>query len=118
VLIRVQTSLQATNPLSRQQTQKFLSIASDPQNLPYLPLLPSTYPPPALMADDDYDYELFRYTPNLGAAIFFTILFALAALLHTYQVTATRTWFFIAFLVGGYCESAHCGTPADLLSAG
>jgi hypothetical protein len=70
------------------------------------------------MADDDYDYELFRYTPNLGAAIFFTIFFALAALLHTYQVFATRTWFFIAFLIGSYCESPHCGTPADLLSAG
>ncbi|KOG99699.1 Rta1p [Saccharomyces eubayanus] len=30
------------------------------------------------------DFELYRYTPNLGAAILFTILFALAGALFTY----------------------------------
>lgn len=45
--------------------------------------------------------------PNSGAAILFTILFILATTIHTYQLLRTRIWWFIPFLVGGYCELLH-----------
>jgi hypothetical protein len=56
------------------------------------------------MADDGSDFKLFRYDPNLGAAVFFVVLFAIASALHTYQYLATRTWFFTAFVIGGWCK--------------
>jgi hypothetical protein len=57
------------------------------------------------MADDaGADFKLFRYDPNLGAAIFFVILFAIASVLHTYQYLVTKTWFFTAFVVGCWCK--------------
>lgn len=58
------------------------------------------------MASSDLDQDaflLFRYTPSLAAAVIFALIFAAFALLHTYQVLVTRTWFFIAFLFGCYC---------------
>lgn len=54
------------------------------------------------MAEAEAEFRLFRYYPNLGAAVLFTILFAAASILHTYQLVATRTWFFIVFTIGGY----------------
>ncbi|KAI7083750.1 RTA1-domain-containing protein [Hortaea werneckii] len=57
------------------------------------------------MAEGGVEFRLFRYYPNLGAAVLFIILFFAASFLHTYQLLATRTWFFIAFLVGGYLEA-------------
>lgn len=53
---------------------------------------------------DDSGFVLFHYYPSLGAAILFSILFSFASILHTYQVIVTRTWFYICFLVGGYCK--------------
>jgi hypothetical protein len=60
------------------------------------------------MADngDTVDFKLFRYDPNLGAAIFFVILFAVASALHTYQYLVTKTWFFTAFVIGCWCKSS------------
>jgi len=54
--------------------------------------------------DEAADFRLFRYNPSLGAAILFTFLFALASAHHTWLLTVTRTWFFIAFAVGCWCE--------------
>lgn len=51
------------------------------------------------------EFALFRYTPNLGAAVLFVLLFTTAAALHTYQVIATRCWFYTAFIVGGWLEA-------------
>ncbi|KAM0718192.1 hypothetical protein Q7P37_006524 [Cladosporium fusiforme] len=57
------------------------------------------------MSDSEViDFKLFRYDPNLGAAVFFVILFAAVSILHTYQYIATRTWFFTAFIVGCWFE--------------
>lgn len=57
------------------------------------------------MADDaGADFKLFRYDPNLGAAIFFVILFVVASVLHTYQYLVTKTWFFTAFVIGCWCK--------------
>jgi hypothetical protein len=63
------------------------------------------------MADDGADFKLFRYDPNLGAAVFFVILFAVASALHTYQDLVTKTWFFTAFVVGCWCKSSISLTP-------
>jgi hypothetical protein len=61
-----------------------------------------------IMADngDTIDFKLFRYDPNLGAAVFFVILFAAASALHTYQYLVTKTWFFTAFVIGCWCKSS------------
>jgi hypothetical protein len=48
--------------------------------------------------------DLYKYSPSVGAAVFFAILFGITTLIHTYQIIRTRTWFLIPFLVGGYCE--------------
>lgn len=58
------------------------------------------------MAEEAVDFKLFRYDPNLGAAVFFILLFTAAASLHTYQYVVTKTWFFTAFIVGCWCKSA------------
>jgi hypothetical protein len=58
------------------------------------------------MADDGTDFKLFRYDPNLGAAVFFVILFMVASVLHTYQYFVTKTWFFTAFVIGCWCKSS------------
>ncbi|BCS23573.1 RTA1 domain-containing protein [Aspergillus puulaauensis] len=50
------------------------------------------------------DFQLYRYDPSVGAAVFFVIFFVLASGLHTYQMIPTKTWFFIPFVVGGYME--------------
>lgn len=50
------------------------------------------------------DFKLFRYDPNLGAAVLFVILFLIASALHTYQYIVTRTWFWTAFIVGCWCK--------------
>jgi hypothetical protein len=55
------------------------------------------------MAEETVDFKLFRYDPNLGAAVFFILLFTAAASLHTYQYVVTKTWFFTAFIVGCWC---------------
>ncbi|KAH8812684.1 RTA1 like protein [Xylogone sp. PMI_703] len=59
------------------------------------------------MADQSHpsDFKLFYYSPSLGAAIIFVILFFGTTLLHTYQLLRTKTLFFIPFLIGGYFES-------------
>lgn len=63
------------------------------------------------MAEDNADFQLFRYDPSLGAAVLFVILFTLASTLHTYQYFLTRTWFFTAFVIGCWCKYPsrnHC----------
>ena len=51
------------------------------------------------------DFQLYRYTPNLAAAAIFIVLFTLTTIYHTYQLIKTRAWYFIAFVLGGICES-------------
>ncbi|KAF2098651.1 putative RTA1 domain protein [Rhizodiscina lignyota] len=46
----------------------------------------------------------YRYYPNKGAAVLFIVLFALATGFHVYKMFRTRTWFFIAFVIGGCFE--------------
>jgi hypothetical protein len=61
-------------------------------------------------ADDSTDYQnavwaYYRYYPSEAAAILFTILFAITTFVHLYQLIRHRTWFFIPFVIGGFCTS-------------
>lgn len=54
--------------------------------------------------DPGFDFELYRYTPDLGAAVLFLVLFVLATAYHAYQVIRMRSWYMLVFVVGGVCE--------------
>jgi hypothetical protein len=68
------------------------------------------------MAEEAVDFKLFRYDPNLGAAVFFVLLFTAAASLHTYQYVVTKTWFFTAFVIGCWCKSAPASSAVPILT--
>ena len=53
-------------------------------------------------------FSLYQYTPSVTAPIVLVALFAVTTGLHAFQLFRTRTWFFIAFLCGGLCESPPC----------
>ncbi|RAL09276.1 RTA1 domain-containing protein [Aspergillus homomorphus CBS 101889] len=48
-------------------------------------------------------WAFYRYYPSKAAAVIFTVLFAIATFLHLYQLIRRRTWFFIPFVIGGFC---------------
>jgi hypothetical protein len=48
---------------------------------------------------------LWKYIPNLAAAVTFAILFLILTLVHTYKTIKHRTWYTIPFLAGGICTS-------------
>jgi len=50
-------------------------------------------------------FSLYQYTPSVTAPIVLVALFAVTTGLHAFQLFRTRTWFFAAFLCGGFCES-------------
>ncbi|KAF3405284.1 hypothetical protein DPV78_002617 [Talaromyces pinophilus] len=54
----------------------------------------------------------YYYTPSLGAAIIFVLLFAATTALHMYQMCKTKTWFLLAFCCGGIFEAAGYITRA------
>jgi hypothetical protein len=62
-------------------------------------------------------WAYYRYYPSEVAAIIFTVLFALATFAHLYQLFRHRTWFFIPFVIGGFCKfftaSARSCTAAN-----
>ncbi|WYZ39391.1 hypothetical protein EsH8_III_001305 [Colletotrichum jinshuiense] len=49
-------------------------------------------------------FKLYRYDPSMAAAIIFIVLFFGITAFHTYQVIRTKTWFFIPFVLGGFCQ--------------
>lgn len=52
-------------------------------------------------------YEnLYPYKPSLALALLAVTVFGVLTFLHTYQTLRCKTWYFLAFLVGGYCKSA------------
>ncbi|KAJ5356623.1 hypothetical protein N7517_011232 [Penicillium concentricum] len=46
----------------------------------------------------------YDYIPSVPAAVTFIVLFGISTLLHCWQMFRGRTWFFIAFILGGICE--------------
>lgn len=49
-------------------------------------------------------YIFYRYDPSLAAAVLFIVLFGIATLLHSFQLLRKRTWYFLPFVIGGFCE--------------
>ncbi|KAL1630699.1 hypothetical protein SLS54_000570 [Diplodia seriata] len=58
------------------------------------------------MATDDSlgGYKLYNYSPSLPAAIIFVIAFALTTSFHAFQLIKHKTWYMLAFLIGGFFE--------------
>lgn len=51
-----------------------------------------------------YEDDHYKYPPSTTLAILTTAVFALLTGLHGYQLLRTKTWYFIAFWVGGMME--------------
>ncbi|TEY43682.1 hypothetical protein BOTCAL_0363g00030 [Botryotinia calthae] len=49
-------------------------------------------------------YELYRYTPNIAAAVIFLLAFAATTSYHIYQMIRTRSWYFTPLVIGGIFE--------------
>ncbi|KAJ5774760.1 hypothetical protein N7457_009656 [Penicillium paradoxum] len=47
------------------------------------------------------DRNIYGYNPSLPAAIIFIVLFSVSSAHHTYQLTKSRCWYFIPFVIGG-----------------
>ncbi len=58
------------------------------------------------MADEgaSVGFKYYRYDPSLAAAVIFIMLFLVISVFHTWKLIRTKTWFFIAFAVGGHSE--------------
>ncbi|PYH78085.1 putative RTA1 domain protein [Aspergillus uvarum CBS 121591] len=51
-------------------------------------------------------FALYRYTPSIAAAVVFTVVFCVLAILFIYRIVRHRTFFFIPFLIGLIFEAA------------
>lgn len=56
------------------------------------------------MATGNDLFKLYRYDPSLAAAIIFIVLFLLITAWHSFILLRTKTWFFIPFVLGGFCQ--------------
>lgn len=50
------------------------------------------------------DFKLYRYTPSVAAAAIFIALFIITTVFHLWQLIKSRSWYFIAFVLGGICK--------------
>jgi len=68
------------------------------------------------MAEDDPNagFQFYHYKPSVAAAAVFLILFLATSVIHTWQMFKNRTWFFVAFIIGGFCMEI---SPLPLFSA-
>lgn len=55
-------------------------------------------------AGADFDFQLYRYTPSLPAAIVSAAVFAILTALHFWRLYRARAFYFTAFAIGGICE--------------
>ncbi|KAM0305859.1 hypothetical protein ACHAO8_011108 [Botrytis cinerea] len=53
---------------------------------------------------DNPVYKLYRYTPNIVAAVIFLVVFAATTLYHIYQMIRARSWYFTPLVIGGIFE--------------
>ncbi|OJJ79991.1 RTA1 domain-containing protein [Aspergillus glaucus CBS 516.65] len=49
-------------------------------------------------------YEFWNYAPSIPAAVIFMLMFIVLTGLHSWKLFTTRTWFCIAFTLGGLFE--------------
>jgi uncharacterized membrane protein len=52
-------------------------------------------------------YILYYYNPSEAAAIVCIALFGISTMLHIFQLSRKRTWYFIPFIIGGLCMSTY-----------
>jgi hypothetical protein len=50
------------------------------------------------------NFAYYRYDPSMAGAVLFILLFMATTFYHTFQLLKTRTWLFIPFVVGEFCE--------------
>jgi hypothetical protein len=50
------------------------------------------------------NFQYYYYEPSMAAAIIFVILFSVTTALHMVQMSTTKTWFMIPFVIGGFCK--------------
>ncbi|KAJ9419700.1 hypothetical protein FOXG_07019 [Fusarium oxysporum f. sp. lycopersici 4287] len=63
----------------------------------------------AAKCDPNYrhaDWSFYRYEPSTAAAAIFIILFSIATIIHVCQMIKTKTWYMLAFCLGGVSEIA------------
>lgn len=49
-------------------------------------------------------FQFYHYEPSMGLAVAFVAVFGISAVLHIWQLTKARTWYFIPFVIGCLCE--------------
>lgn len=54
---------------------------------------------------DGFDFQLYRYTPSLPAAIVSVAVFAILTALHTWRLFRARAYYFTAFTIGGIFQT-------------
>jgi hypothetical protein len=61
-------------------------------------------------------FQLYHYDPSLAAAVISAIIFLVTTSVHIWQMFKHRTWFFVAFIVGGLCKKpVNSPRPFSLL---
>ena len=50
-----------------------------------------------------HGYKFWNYVPSIAAAVIFMLLFLVMTGLLSWKLFRTRTWFCIAFTLGGLC---------------
>lgn len=68
------------------------------------PLAMSTNALESERRDEQVMSKLYLYDPSLAAACIFIILFACTAVAHIVVILKRRTWYFVPFLIGIFCE--------------
>ncbi|KLO81410.1 Uncharacterized protein LW93_8119 [Fusarium fujikuroi] len=64
----------------------------------------------AVKCDPNYrhaDWSFYRYEPSTAAAVIFVILFSVTTFVHVFQMFRTKTWYMVAFCLGGICKALH-----------
>ncbi|SCV58343.1 related to RTM1 protein [Fusarium fujikuroi] len=63
----------------------------------------------AVKCDPNYrhaDWSFYRFEPSTAAAVIFVILFSVTTFVHVFQMFRTKTWYMVAFCLGGISEIA------------
>ncbi|KAL5603268.1 hypothetical protein FOBRF1_010801 [Fusarium oxysporum] len=63
----------------------------------------------AAKCDPNYrhaDWSFYRYEPSTAAAVIFVVLFSITTIIHVFQLIKTKTWYMLAFCLGGISEIA------------
>ncbi|PKX88936.1 RTA1 domain-containing protein [Aspergillus novofumigatus IBT 16806] len=45
--------------------------------------------------------KFYQYTPSIAAAVIFIVLFTITTAYHLYQLARNKSWYFVAFVLGG-----------------